>query len=909
MSRKLLVIIGVLLCGVLLLPQQTTHAVDVTVSSCTEAALDNAVAQVNAAGGKITFSCSGTISLTTQKMFDGGKDYEIDGLGQVTLDGQNQTRIILVKQGSDSSLTLRGLTFTRGRATVAADDAIGLPNGGQGGAFFFHYGNRRLEIYDSTFTNNIAEGNRTYDGGGVLHIRNADWLQVENSTFSNNAANNGGVMNILITPGHLLNNAYTNNTATNTNAGGGGAIYIDNGQLTFENSTFFGNSSGYLGGGYFNAGGSRNIGGETLINLTFSGNSAGTQGGGVYSVDDPLVVTGSTFHNNTATGNAGGLAHESKNNTSFTAQITNSTFSENRSGNALVANPDPDTAKGNGGGIVNSGAATMTLTNVTLYENATGVQGSAVRTGNGQVIIRNSIIANNTSTFQWINEQCYGNIVDGGGNIQFPAKDPTYNREARCFTNRSADGNPLLQDLADNGGTTWTHNIAATSPAVDAGQCFVNVDQRGFPRPQGQRCDAGAVELFTANGPSNLSLVGGLGTAPVRPGFRWDGNDGEWYGVTITRSSGTVLTQWLAANDLCNGDDCEFTPAQLSYEAYGLLNGEYSWYVQSWAETVGSASSMPQNFTVGLDAPQITGMTPGNGANELDGNIALAWDADSNALWYRVALDGPGDYASDQWYEAAQICNSGTCQLPAADYAFGRYDWWMQAWGPGGLSDWTDTFFYSGPPAPDVIERIAPQGALDDVAPTFQWEADPNAEWYQVYLVGPNSTQNQWFAATDSIVEKYGATGFEGVCDGATCTVPVTQSNWWIPNGEYSWWVGAWGPGGLSEWATAPFEFTLSLDAPAPVTQSTPVDNGTVAAGSVAVTWQAEPDAAWYNIYIGGDNGYVHYEWHETGAVCAAGTCTITLDLNAGSYDWYMNAWGPGGLAGWNGGTGFTVTP
>jgi hypothetical protein len=56
--------------------------------------------------------------------------------------------------------------------------------------------------------------------------------------------------------------------------------------------------------------------------------------------------------------------------------------------------------------------------------------------------------------------------------------------------------NPL-SPLQANGGSTPTHDLLAGSPARDAGDpagCGVATDQRGVPRPQGIRCDLGAVE-------------------------------------------------------------------------------------------------------------------------------------------------------------------------------------------------------------------------------------------------------------------------------------------------------------------------------------------------------------------------------------------------------------------------------
>jgi hypothetical protein len=54
---------------------------------------------------------------------------------------------------------------------------------------------------------------------------------------------------------------------------------------------------------------------------------------------------------------------------------------------------------------------------------------------------------------------------------------------------------PQLAPLADNGGPTMTHAIAAGSPAIDAGaSCSTNVDQRYVPRDA--QCDIGAYEFI-----------------------------------------------------------------------------------------------------------------------------------------------------------------------------------------------------------------------------------------------------------------------------------------------------------------------------------------------------------------------------------------------------------------------------
>jgi len=55
----------------------------------------------------------------------------------------------------------------------------------------------------------------------------------------------------------------------------------------------------------------------------------------------------------------------------------------------------------------------------------------------------------------------------------------------------------IIGPLTDNGGKTPTHALVAGSPAINAGGSAFkrpDTDQRGVPRPQGQRVDIGAVE-------------------------------------------------------------------------------------------------------------------------------------------------------------------------------------------------------------------------------------------------------------------------------------------------------------------------------------------------------------------------------------------------------------------------------
>ena len=96
--------------------------------SCTEAALNGAVAVVNPVGGSITFNCGGaaTIPISSEKVFryptNPSLEYTIDGGGNITLDGGGITRLIHHRTGT---LNVRNIVFTGGRAQGAQDNASG----------------------------------------------------------------------------------------------------------------------------------------------------------------------------------------------------------------------------------------------------------------------------------------------------------------------------------------------------------------------------------------------------------------------------------------------------------------------------------------------------------------------------------------------------------------------------------------------------------------------------------------------------------------------------------------------------------------------------------------------------------------------------------------------------------------
>jgi uncharacterized repeat protein (TIGR01451 family) len=244
----------------------------------------------------------------------------------------------------------------------------------------------------------------------------------------------------------------------------------------------------------FGGGGIHNRGTVTIDRCTLAGNRSNRGGGGIFNLGT-MVITNSTLVANEALrvdiDSSGGGVHNSG-----TITITNSTLS----GNQAVID--------SGGGLFNEGSAT--ITNSTLSGNSAGTVGGGIGSigdtaiinstvsGNadqgivhafGTLTIKNSIMADN-GVF---------NCIIGG---TFTIEGTNLSTDTSCVGTQVSSAALNLGALANNGGPTQTHALAALSPAIDAAtDCDVATDQRGVARPiEGDGvppalCDVGAYEF------------------------------------------------------------------------------------------------------------------------------------------------------------------------------------------------------------------------------------------------------------------------------------------------------------------------------------------------------------------------------------------------------------------------------
>ena len=239
--------------------------------------------------------------------------------------------------------------------------------------------------------------------------------------------------------------------AHNTSRGGGAFVGRD---LQSTESTISGNLATTYAS-VRGAGGGAYVGRDaSIVRSTISGNSANIGGGlAAVAAGRSFYLGESTVSGNTATAAAGILFGPSK------LLIYNSTIAFNQT---TAANPS---------NICRNSA-------VCAYVPPLGPAPLLVST----------IIANNTNASSGVNADLYS--------FQQPSGHKNLIVAANVTPPGTLGADPQLGPLSNNGGTTLTHALAASSPAVDAGDADAwAVDQRGKPRVSGAAADIGAYEL------------------------------------------------------------------------------------------------------------------------------------------------------------------------------------------------------------------------------------------------------------------------------------------------------------------------------------------------------------------------------------------------------------------------------
>jgi CSLREA domain-containing protein len=520
-------------------------------------------------------------------------DLIINGAGaeQTILDGFQFTRVLRVDEGYTvriSDLTVRngfgqdgGAIANQGSLTlerVVVSDSQSIS--GRGGGIE-NLGT--LTVLDSTITRNAMGGGGS---GGGIHSSGA--LTVMSSTISFNSVTRGGGGGGVSGAGTFIDCTISDNVVSDDDGSfGGKGGGFDGGPLTIVDSTIRNNSASDGGGISCGAG-------LTLTNVTINDNVAGGtdrdfgsgfggQGGGIYCLG-AMTLKNVTISNNIA--------------------------------------QDRDGSQGEGGGIYGSETGTI-FNNVTITANTASLGGGIA---SGGPTLSNTLIAGNNggNCFDFIGSSLGHNFVAIG------------EEEFDCFLDGAgagditADIDPGLGPLADNGGPTMTHALVDGSPAINGGDASAPgsgdgaceaTDQRGVARPRQGRCDIGAFEsdlLPPAGIICATASEGGLATLQCPEGVVLEiqfasygtpsGTCGQFStgGCHAVNSSDVVLAQCAglsncsipASNDLF-GDPCFGEGKSLYVQAQCGTSGKPTPTLTPTQLSNGAGCTDPQRCTSG----------------------------------------------------------------------------------------------------------------------------------------------------------------------------------------------------------------------------------------------------------------------------------------------------------------------
>ncbi|HSI83140.1 MAG TPA: choice-of-anchor Q domain-containing protein, partial [Candidatus Methylacidiphilales bacterium] len=559
------------------------------------------------------------------------KAITLTGKGDSTIiNGNNSGTVFTIKPGAGKQVTFNSLAVTGGTGTFAL---IGTDTVVVGGGFYMISGDTAINnvtIYGNTvqdrgagiffnspgtllINNSAIRNNTSYKDAAGLYNRYGGYVRVSNTTFSNNispsaASVAGGMLNYIDGSNavDIINSTFTNNRANN-----GAGIYnyaLGKSIVNITGSTFTANQSPVIGGGAilnWTEGTARiNIAGST-----FTGNQ-GQNGGGIFNYvnnSSRVTIADSIFSKNIGINNGGAIYTDIRGNASV--EINNSRFTQNqahRGGGVYVRNATGATGSeainnsiftGNtstigGGGIhTNINSITVSIQGSTFTGNSSGDRGGGIQNNSvstARLIISNSVFTGNAATLR-------------GGGIHNNMTGGSMAVSGSTFTNNVAS-DPI------NGGAGIHNNVSGGTVLISGSGFSGNRSAFGggiFNTLTG----TGAISISSSSFTTNTGAPSGSGGAMMN---RVDGSASLIInGCTFTGNSasfGGGLFNWLYGNATMTVQDSTFQNNSTAYvngEGGALYNYIYnsaaltirgSTFISNTADVLGGAISNAGSF-------------------------------------------------------------------------------------------------------------------------------------------------------------------------------------------------------------------------------------------------------------------------------------------------------------------------
>lgn len=309
---------------------------------------------------------------------------------------------------------------------------------------------------------------------------------------------------------------------------------------------------------------------------------------------------------------------------------------------------------------------------------------------------------------------------------------------------------------------------------------------------------------------------------------------------------------------------------------------------------------------INVTPPAPVGIAPSG--NILDGSPAFSWNDINGAGWYYLSVTESEAVVYSGWFEKTAICTGGVCTAePAFEFGPGAYQWAVYAWNEvSGAGPYSMGLNFSNISTPATPVLISPAGETTSTDPDFVWSQVLGADDYHFWLsrtAGPDSgLVHELFMTAD------------GLCTGGTCTYNTPAT---LMAGSYTFWVQAHSDtSGAGLWSNG-LSFDVNIKPATPVTIA---PTGSITDTTPTFTFQGVSGAEWYYLWLSKGSTKILDQWYDGGMICGYGdeaaggggelpTCSVTpgVVLDAGSYEWFVQAWSSyGGYSDWSASTSFT---
>ncbi len=293
----------------------------------------------------------------------GKKGGAVSSIGNLTLDNSVFSNNSSELEGgavfsSGKTLDITNSRFENNFVAVGDDEGAGYA----GGALSISKGTANLD-------NVQFVGNHAKFSGAIFTYSNEHTLNIKNSLFDGNYADGAGAVQAMYTA-NIENTVFRNNSATNKNSDGGGAVFVGAlGKTALDNITFEKNTSATRGGAISTRGADLANNQDArldILNSVFTDNVAGTTGG---ALDNYLY---SSQQDATAT------------------YINNTAFTRNRAndGGAIYNHGELD---------VGGNASSMRIENSKFINNVAAANGGAIYNASGLTMAGDNMFSGNVA--------------------------------------------------------------------------------------------------------------------------------------------------------------------------------------------------------------------------------------------------------------------------------------------------------------------------------------------------------------------------------------------------------------------------------------------------------------------------------------------------------------------------------